>query len=317
MLPGDITLEKLFPDYIYSKIVSVAPLGDGHINDTFLVETKESRYVVQRVKNTMDIEGCLFNYSLYSKVCDESDWYYPVWIQNTEGSLFYTDKNGYHWRTYKYIAGEILSTPLDEHMLYSCGQGLAKMHMIFGRIKDEPKAVYPHLHDLKYYYDTYLNAIRNSEGCADDRDVLLEKIIDSKIEAMLNIEPDKPVVVHGDAKLANILFKDGEVIGFLDFDTIMMGSLLEDVADCIRSCCIENGILNIRKADRLVQGYNSVITKEKVIDMEKLPAVFNKICFELGLRYYTDAIAKEKIFKEKYKGYRLERAHDLLGEESS
>ena len=313
VLPWDIALEKLYPDYINSKTVSVSPLGDGHINDTFLADTGKSRYVVQRVKNTMDIESCLYNYGLYSKACEESDWYYPVWIPNAEGKMFFTDERGYHWRMYRYIAGDILNTPLDDSMLFSCGRGLAKMHAIFGSIKEKPKAVYPHLHDLKFYYDTYLKALRGCDGLTDDRDPTLEKIIDSQIEAMLNIGPDMPVVVHGDAKLANILFKDDAVIGFLDFDTIMMGSVLEDVADCIRSCCIEDGVLNKNKADMLVQGYNSAISKEQAVDAAKLPIVFDKICFELGLRYYTDAIAKEKVFKEKYNGYRLQRAHDLLG----
>ncbi|MCR4624840.1 MAG: phosphotransferase [Lachnospiraceae bacterium] len=305
-------LEDVFCKYIKNKIISACPLGDGHINDTFLADTADGRYVVQRVKSTMDIESCLYNYGLYSKVCDEADWFYPVWIRNDEGKFFYTDETGCHWRVYKYIDGEIPAVPTDEDTLYACGQGLAKMHKIFAGIKETPKAVYPHLHDLKTYYDVYLDTLASKEKCEELRDPAIEKIIDVRVEAMLGIKPDSLSVVHGDAKLANILFKDGKVIGFIDFDTIMTGSVLEDIADCIRSCCIENDVLNKKKADRLIKGYKSIMQDDQVIYMDKLPTIFEKICFELGLRYYTDAIAKEKVFKEKYPGYRLARAKSLF-----
>ena len=42
-------IEEVFPKFVKSKILSASPLGDGHINDTFLVDTGESRYVIQRV----------------------------------------------------------------------------------------------------------------------------------------------------------------------------------------------------------------------------------------------------------------------------
>ena len=305
-------IEEVFPKFVKSKILSVSPLGDGHINDTFLVDTGESRYVIQRVKSTMDIEGCLHNYGLYSKVCEDAGWYYPIWIRDDEGKFFYTDETDCHWRVYKYIDGEIINTPTDEDTLYACGQGLAKMHRIFAGIKDTPKAVYPHLHDLKVYYDVYLETLASKDMYEENRDRDIEKIIALRAEAMLGIKPDSLLVVHGDAKLANILFKDGKVIGFIDFDTVMQGSVLEDIADCIRSCCIENDILNEKKAACLIKGYKSIEPDSKAVDMDKLPLVFEKICFELGLRYYTDAIAREKVFKEKYPGYRLDRAKSLF-----
>lgn len=45
---------------------------------------------------------------------------------------------------------------------------------------------------------------------------------------------------------------------------------------------------------------------------ELLPAALSKICFELGLRYYTDAVSKSEIFTEKYPGYRIVNAKNLI-----
>lgn len=305
-------LEAIFNKFVNSRILSSAPLGDGHINDTFLIRAENGKYVMQRVKSTMNIEACLYNYGLYSPLCDDSGWRYPVWMKNSDGKYFYTDETGSYWRLYSFISGDILSAPVEKNILYSCGQGLARMHTIFSRFPETPKSVYPHLHDLSFYYDTYLKVLQSPDMCKENRDSSIEEKIEVGIDKMLNVRQGRVSVIHGDAKLANILFGDGKVIGFIDFDTVMPGYLLEDVADCIRSCCIENGKLNKDKAGELVRGYTDTAPKDMTADMERLPEVFDKICFELGLRYYTDALANEKVFKEKYPGFRLDRARSLF-----
>ena len=307
-------IEEIFLKYINSRVISVKTLGDGHINDTFLVESGAGKYIVQRVKSSMDIDGCLFNFGLYSRVMSDTDWKYPVLIGNNEGKIFYTDENDSHWRVYEYIDGEILNAPIDEKVLYSCGRGLAKMHMLLGGITERPKALYPHLHDLKYYYDLYLQVRRSSEIRRENRDPYIEERIDSGVNAMLAVDPDRTSVVHGDPKLANILFRGDEVIGFIDFDTVMSGSRLEDLADCVRSCCIEDGVFNKTKAQSLISGYTDNIPHDMLSGMDSFPAIYNKICFELGLRYYIDALSNGKTFKEKYPGYLLERAKSLFSD---
>ena len=241
---------------------------------------------------------------------------------------------------YSYIDGDIICAPPKIEQLFFLGQGLKKLHILLQKINDKPKPVYPHLHDLMYYYDMYCKVKDDDKYiCTEYLDPAIENIISADIDKMLKISVDKTSVVHGDTKLANILFKDGKVTGFIDFDTLMNGSSIEDVADCIRSCCIDNGLLNTDKANELVKGYldtcddfnepnnmqdtqnlqnqfnttgkqniNNIIRN----DIKQLPDVFNKICFELGLRYYTDAISKNKCFKEKYPGYHLERARSLF-----
>lgn len=326
--------------FIDSPIQSAEPIGDGHINDTYLVSAADGKYVVQRIKDTADTAKYEYNYGLYADILASNGIKFPVWLKNMAGTYFYTDGSGYNWRMYSYIDGDIIRAPQKIEHLFSLGQGLKKLHILLQKIKDKPKPVYPHLHDLMYYYDMYCKVKDDDKKlCTEYLDPVIENKISADIDKMLRISVDKTSVVHGDTKLTNILFKDGKVTGFIDFDTLMNGSLIEDVADCIRSCCIDNGQLNTDKADELVKGYldtcddfnepnnmqdtqnlqnqydttgkqniNNIIRN----DIKQLPDVFNKICFELGLRYYTDAISKNKCFKEKYPGYHLERARSLF-----
>ena len=303
------SLEGICSEFLKGRILSAEPFGDGHINDTYRVMTEDGDFVCQHVRQAMNVAVLEHNYGLYSEACDKAGWIYPAWLKTHAGKYFYTDQNEERWRMYPLIRGDVQTPPLARDVLFSCGQGLAKMHKILQTLAASPQAVYPKLHDLERYYEIYENLLCGKDLVEEQRDVLIEGKIREGIREFRKLSLDRTKVVHGDAKLANILFQEGKVKAFLDLDTVMQGSLLEDVADCIRSGCIVDGMLDEAAASELVGGY--VSEASGLIDEEEirlLPQVFRKICFELGLRYYTDAIAKEKVFKEKYPGYLLEKA---------
>ena len=310
-------------DFLDDEILSINEFGDGHINDTILVETQSGRYVAQRIESGMDISKLEYNYKLYSEVFVNHDWLYPKWIKDKKGSFFGTDPSGGNWRMYKYLDGTVLDESViasseDDHVkdiIYSYGQGLAKFHGILRNIKEKPQAVYPDLHNLRKYYEEYLR-IKNT-GAINEifRDYDIEKQLEYLVECHIMQKSSGNIfsIVHGDPKLSNVLFRDGSVIGFLDMDTIMWGSLLDDIADAIRSCCIIDGKVSIGFMEIFMNGYTSDAPKNVVEHVDKnLHEAFAKICTELALRYYTDEISGAGYFKEKYPGYRIKRTRELL-----
>lgn len=319
-------VREICREFIDSDVIEAIPFGDGHINDTYRVTTRDGVYILQCVRKAIDVGRLEHNYKLYSGVCEKAGMAFPTWLKSRAGAYFHEDVSGEHWRMYPWIEGEVLEAPLSEEALLACGRGLARMHTILRTITKKPIATYPMLHDVSHYYDRYLRVIgadekpgeagenmgaatATSELSGAPRDAAIEELIHANAAEFLNLQLDKSKVIHGDPKLANMLFQDGEVRAFLDFDTVMQGSLLEDLTDCIRSCCIQNGKVDQEAAKSLMLGYLTEapdLLSEAEIAL--LPTVVRKLCFELGLRYYTDAIAKEKSFKEKYPGYLLEKA---------
>ena len=141
------------------------------------------------------------------------------------------------------------------------------------------------------------------------RDPALEEKINSRIKRFLKHEPDRSPVVHGDAKLSNMLLSDGHVTAFIDMDTVMHGSVLEDIADCIRSACAGAGRIDRRYYDAILNGYlneGSMTFSSEMLHL--LPETVCRICFELALRYYTDSISGQKYFREAYPGQSLAKA---------
>ena len=132
-------------------------------------------------------------------------------------------------------------------------------------------------------------------------------------EELKDYDPDNSFIIHGDPKLANIIFRKGIVHAFIDFDTVMTGSIAEDLADCIRSCCIIDGVPDKESVKIMIEAYINSADKDMAdIAKEKTWDAFHKICFELGLRYYIDSISDENVFTEKYPGYRQENALRLI-----
>ena len=307
-----MTIEEICGRFITGEISSLRSMGDGHINDTYIAETQEGSFVLQRLQRKMDLSKLEYNYALYSPVFEKNQWLFPEWIRSVEGKYFYTDNAGENWRMYPFIEGEIIEPPLTEELLYECGRGLARLHGILAEIKEKPRAVYPMLHDIKHYRDIYKKTLAGENLCAENRMPGIEKIIDSRIDRYICRDYEKQSTVHGDTKIANILFRTGKVIAFIDLDTMMTGSCLEDIADCVRSCCLTDGKPDPASADILMEGYESIAFGSMGNIRKELPFVLNKISFELALRYYTDSISITKKFKEKHPGYRLQRAEQLL-----
>ena len=303
-------VEEICRKFTDGKILSVTPFGDGHIHDTFRVVTEvEGIFICQRIRKAMNLAALEHNYLLYASAFERAGMPYPIWLRTCEGKFFHTDSEGDHWRMYPMIEGEVLDPPLSEDKLFACGQGLARMHLVLQTLLGTPEAVYPMLHDLGHYYDRYQKVLEDGAFYEEQRDGALEEEIRLGIHEMLSLKVDKTRMIHGDPKLANILFQDGKVKTLIDLDTVMQGSLLEDLADCVRSCCAKDGRTDPEATKVLLQGYQSVAGELLCEnELELLPKVIRKICFELGLRYYTDSIAKQKSFREKYPGYLREKA---------
>lgn len=306
--------KEIYGEFLGDEVLSVCSYGDGHINDTFLLLTRSGKYICQRVRRAMNTIALERNYLAYVSACKDKEWIFPEWMRTRQGEFFYTDGQGDHWRMYPFLEGEVVEAPLTKRELLACGKGLARIHGLLQGLPESPCAVYPQLHDLRHYYEVYLGLLeRKGDFHEECRDHALEETIRDRIGGYLDLPLDRSKIVHGDTKLANILFRGGRVAGFLDLDTIMRGSLLEDIADCVRSCCIVDGKMDEVAMKSLLEGYmqtdESLLTEEEA---DLLPKVIGKLCFELALRYYTDYISKTKQFRENYPGYRLEKAKTYL-----
>ncbi len=312
----------ILKQFIDDHIDNICDLTGGHINKSLLVTAGGDRYVLQCLNPDIfadylsDLES---NYILYRTACEQSaeefgeklaEWYCPEWVLDRNGQFFHTDEEGRIFRLYRYIEGDkAVSVPGAD--VYELGIGLGKMTRILEKCdKNRITAVFPHLHDLDYYYNRFL-AVKDP---VTDREPLLDKIITENIDEIRKTVLPAKEVIHGDAKLGNMIFRNGKVVGLVDLDTLMYGSVYDDIADCMRSCCMSRDYVLISdRADMLLRGLQegadiTFTTEENSLILNNL----KKNCFILGLRYYTDHLKGNKYFTEAHPGDNIERSYRLL-----
>jgi hypothetical protein len=125
--------------------------------------------------------------------------------------------------------------------------------------------------------------------------------------------------IHGDPKLANILFSrdTGQAISLIDLDTVKPGLLHYDIGDCLRSCCNPAGedadpakvSFNLACCAAILRGYlPQVAPFFSVADYHYIYDAVRIIAFELGLRFFSDHLAGDVYFRVKRPGHNLHRA---------
>ena len=308
----DIKELKIISEYIDEPVSDITEIHGGHINKTFLVTAKD-KYVLQCLNYDLYSEYTDIltdNYLSYKNACDmvsdTDNWNCPEWLIAKNGQFFYCDDNNI-FRMYRYIKGDDLSGKDTDP--YYIGEGLGKIHRI---LKDcnNIKPVHPYLYNLDYYYKQYI-VLKNTLNPRID---YCDKIISDNIKDMLLIKDNETGIIHGDAKSGNMIINDNKVIGFIDLDTLMPGSPLNDMADCMRSCCSDKkyNLIN-EKSDSFLNGYYEGTGYSLPDDRIRLLNQFYlRNRFMLGLRYYTDYLNGNIYFKESNAGDNLIKAKMLL-----
>ena len=103
---------SLIAEQFAQAVVEITPIGNGLINDTFLVTTANTPFVLQRINsrvfpNPGQITDNLItlNRHLEQKSAASIRLQIPELLNTTAGNPYYCDECGDYWRAISYIAG--------------------------------------------------------------------------------------------------------------------------------------------------------------------------------------------------------------------
>lgn len=317
-----------------ASATDIKPLGEGFINDSYIVTTAKSRYILQRKNHIVfpDIEAMMDNIwrvttHLKAKVkASGGDPRREVLtvIPTTDGKLFYRDNESF-WAASLFIEGSVTHDVADTPRLaYMGGRGIGRFQAMLADF-DEPLAeVIKGFHNIRWRFEQWDKAL--AEDKAGRKTELKEEIgwIESRREKMLafwelveqGILPKR--VTHNDTKLSNILFdQNDEVLCVIDLDTVMSSTSLNDFGDAIRSYTntgaeddsdLSRVAMNIETFRHYAEGYLSE-RGETMTASEKEWLAFSAlyITFEQVLRFLMDYIDGDTYYKTAYPTHNLVR----------
>lgn len=320
------------------RIDSINPLGEGFINDTFVVKTvgNDPDYILQR-KNTKifpDVPAMMDNIDKVTShirakaVVNGEDPLRATLtvIKSTAGDLYYKDEKGDYWVITLFISDTVAYDRADSLALsQKGGEGLGKFQLALSDFKEPLFETIKGFHNMRWRFSQWDEAVKRD--AASRVSSLSEEIgwIESRRKEMLDFwslveNGTIPLrVTHNDTKISNFLFdkRTGEVLCAIDLDTVMSSTCLNDFGDAIRSYTntgaeddnvLERVSMDIDMFNAYAKGYlkymGDVLTESELL---YLPFSARYITFEQVLRFLMDYIDGDTYYKIKSPDHNLVR----------
>lgn len=320
------------------RIEKAEPFGNGHINDTFLLQLSGgTELVLQRINHHVFPEPAKVMENI-TRVChhigsqvahlpDASQRHLRVW-PTLDGHSFYLDEEGNSWRAYHRVRGVVSYQQIESPaQAYEVGYSFAKFQSQLSTLA-APRLheTIAGFHDTSRRYAKLMDAVERDEvhrlhQCQDDvafakeRQSLVGRLVALQQQGIL---PER--IVHNDTKLNNLLFDaSGEkALCVVDLDTVMPGLVHYDFGDMIRTAT-NMAVEDEADADKiqasqpifeeLARGYLAA-GQEFLTDAEVSELVFSGILmtFEVGIRFLTDYLEGDHYFKIHHPQHNLQRA---------
>lgn len=322
---------------IQGNLLNINCYGDGHINDTFLIETNKKKYILQKINKKVfkKPNKLMKNFSLITKWLEDNDEHYKgIKLVKTKKGKMYLKKEKKYYRCYEYIENCICYEEVkDLEVIYEMGKALGRFDKVLETFPiNKLYTIIPNFHNSYERYKYFKKIVKQDKYNLKNK-VLKEiyfilkrkkyfKIINNEIKNNnLRLLP-----IHNDPKINNILIDKNtkKQICLIDLDTVMPGTVLYDYGDAIRSIVLtckedeenlNNVNIDINKFTSFSKGFlseinNSLTLKEKELLVDS--AII--ITLECSMRFLTDYLNNNIYFKITDENQNLRRARVGLKE---
>ena len=320
------------------EITVVRPLGEGFINDTFIIETASAHtpnYILQRknrhiftnipamMENIVRVTNHLKN-KIIARGGDPRREALTV-TPARDGKLYYKDDEGEYWAVCEFIDGTIAYQKADTPRLaYQGGKGIGRFQAMLADFREPLTDILPGFHNIRFRFKQWDETLAaDPAGRAAQVAEEIRWIEDRRAEMLafwrLVEEGTIPArVTHNDTKINNILFdKQENVLCVIDLDTVLSATCLNDYGDAMRSYIItgleddpnpDNVSMSLDIFKAYTEGYlsetHAFLTPAEA---EHLAFSAKYITYEQVLRFLMDYIDGDRYYKIKSPDHNLVR----------
>jgi Ser/Thr protein kinase RdoA (MazF antagonist) len=327
------------------SITAIKPLGNGNVNDTFLVSLEGDEpdaFVMQRVNTrvfqtpelvmrNMLVLGDHIERKLNNDPPELNGrrWEMPRVMKLRHSNGHWVEDKGDFWRGISYIGAAVSMEVVNSaEQAREVGYGLGMFHHLISDLPVQQLAdTLEGFHITPNYLRQYqsLIASRPSNDCCSQeqwchsfisaRQGFASVLEDAKARGDLQLRP-----IHGDPKVNNLMLdaSTGQAIALVDLDTVKPGLVHYDIGDCLRSGCnplgeesteFEKIHFDRYRCEAILEGYLSVARRFLTpADHHHLFDAIRLIPFELGLRFFSDHLNGNTYFRTSHPRQNLERA---------
>ncbi len=329
---------------INAVVAEVKPLGEGLINDTFIVRTEGDApdYVLQRVNHHVftDVAGLQHNIEavtrhirakLEAAGTPDIDRRVLRFIQRKDAPLtyWYDADNDSYWRMMVFIPRTRTFSAVTPDSARDAGRAFGNFQRMLVDIPDTLVETIPDFHNMELRLRQFREAIdANRAGRLDEVrpmvDDLLRRADDMCLAEQLHRQGKLPKrICHCDTKVNNMLFdEDGNVLCVIDLDTVMPSYVFSDFGDFMRTGAntgleddtnLENVTMSLDIFRAFTEGYLSEAKAFLTpVEIENLPYAARLFPYMQAVRFLTDYLNGDTYYKIQYPEHNLVRTRSQV-----
>jgi Ser/Thr protein kinase RdoA (MazF antagonist) len=289
-------MQAILQRYGFSASATQAPLEGGLINRTYQVEEAGRRAVLQRLHPIFKPEVNLDIQAITAHLA-ERGLHTPRLLPTLDGALWVIDGDGFSWRMLSWLSGRTFSVVERPELAYSAAQLVARFHGAVGDLQHRFHFTRPGAHDTPRHMATLEQALRSHpEHPRFDEAASVAAEILSRARALPPLPSGPLRIVHGDLKIANVLFDGDEAHALLDLDTMAHSTLPIELGDALRSWCNPAGEdatrahLRMDVFEAAIRGYAPQagwLTRE---ERDAIVLGLETVALELSARFCADIV---------------------------
>jgi Ser/Thr protein kinase RdoA (MazF antagonist) len=307
--------------------VFVERVRQGHINETFFVASPTGDYVLQRLNRSVltDIEGITANIlTVHGHI---SDNVVPDPIASPDGHwLVYDDDDV--WRAFARVPDAAPVADITPVSAESAGNLLGQFHA--GVADLDPARIsetMPKFHDVHRRLRELRQVVEADpcgRACTVPQEIemaLAAAPLADLAEDLARRAPRR--VGHNDAKLDNLLFRDGTAVCLVDLDTVMAGAWFWDVGDLLRTAATiaaedgplpGAGVVDPSLYDAVLRGYRHGVSGVRMegAEIDAVEAAGSIVTYEQAIRFLTDWLAGDVYYRTSRPEHNRDRARAQL-----
>ena len=320
-------------------VTGCAPYGNGHINDTFLVNSRNidgspKRYILQAIntnvfKKPFEVMHNIEKVTSFLKTKTDDERRVMSLVKTRDGAAYYSDSDGRCWRLYDFIEDSLcLDLPETPEDFYQSAVAFGQFQNYLNEFPvSELYETIPDFHNTPDRYKKFLLAVE-ADKVGRAKEVAEEiKFVKDRADfysVLFDAEKAGKIpfrVTHNDTKINNVMLdlKTRTALCVIDLDTIMPGFSVNDFGDSIRfgaSTAAEDEKdldkvwmdldLFESYAKGFLKGCGGLLTDDEIM---MLPEGAKMMTIECGMRFLTDYLEGDTYFKTKYPEHNLDRCH--------
>jgi len=316
---------------------TIEPMGNGHINRTYLVTDKlGNKYTFQRINDVIfkDIPSLMENIRMVTEMLREKDAdprHSLELVRTKDGNSFFHDDTGYY-RMYYFVDDSIcLERAENEDEFRMSAEAFGNFQNLLADFDaSKLSETIPMFHDTENRVKNLLKAIEEDKmgrlcEVKPEVEFALARAEEAKyMKGLLEKGELKLRVTHNDTKLNNVLFdvNTRQPICVIDLDTIMPGLAANDFGDSIRfgaSTATEDELdldkvtMSLDMFRAYTRGFLSACGKKLTQkEIETLPMGAKMMTYECGIRFLTDYLEGDVYFRIHREKHNLERCRTQL-----